>query len=291
MKYQYGILVSGNLGAIVLKNILNTTPVAFVFTDSKSEKIINFCKIKNIPLFVGNPRNGRSRNFLLENKCSVILSINYLFIIEEDVIKHPTKFAINFHGSLLPKYRGRTPHVWSIINNEQKSGITAHLIDNGCDTGDIIEQIEIEISKTDTGASILNKFNKKYFPLVQKVIDKIENDTISFKPQDHSKATYFGKRTPEDGLIDWNWHKERIFNWVRALSNPYPGAFSFMNGTKIIIDQVSFSNIGFNDGFENGTILQTYPLTVKCPNGVIQIDTLREKYANFEIGQILTSLK
>jgi methionyl-tRNA formyltransferase len=291
MKYQYGILVSGNLGAIVLKNILNTTPVAFVFTDSKSEEIINFCKIKNIPFFVGNPRNGRSQNFLIENKCSVILSINYLFIIEEDVIKHPTKFAVNFHGSLLPKYRGRTPHVWSIINNEQKSGITAHLIDDGCDTGDIIEQIEIEISKTDTGASILNKFNEKYFPLVQKVIDKIENDTISFKPQDHSKATYFGKRTPEDGLIDWNWHKERIFNWVRALSNPYPGAFSFMNGTKIIIDQVSFSDIGFNDDFENGTILQTSPLSVKCPNGVIQIDTLREKHANFEIGQILNSLK
>ena len=207
------------------------------------------------------------------------------------MIKHPTKFAVNFHGSLLPKYRGRTPNVWSIINNEQKSGITAHLIDDGCDTGDIIEQIEIEISKTDTGASILNKFNEKYFPLVQNVIDKIENNTISFKPQDHSKATYFGKRTPEDGLIDWNWHKERIFNWVRALSNPYPGAFSFMNGTKIIIDQVSFSDIGFNDDFENGTILQTYPLTVKCPNGVIQIDTLREKHANFEIGQILTSLK
>lgn len=291
MKYQYGILVSGNLGAIVLKNILNTTPVAFVFTDSKSEEIINFCKIKNIPFFVGNPRNGRSQNFLIENKCSVILSINYLFIIEEDVIKHPTKFAVNFHGSLLPKYRGRTPHVWSIINNEQKSGITAHLIDNGCDTGDVIEQIEIEISKTDTGASILNKFNEKYLPLVQNVIQKIENDTISFKPQDHSKATYFGKRTPEDGLIDWNWHKERIFNWVRALSNPYPGAFSFMNGTKIIIDQVSFSDIGFNDDFENGTILQTSPLSVKCPNGVIQIDTLREKHANFEIGQILNSLK
>jgi methionyl-tRNA formyltransferase len=291
MKYQYGILVSGNLGAIVLKNILNTTPVVFVFTDSKSEEIINFCKIKNIPFFVGNPRNGRSQNFLIENKCSVILSINYLFIIEEDVIKHPTKFAVNFHGSLLPKYRGRTPHVWSIINNEQKSGITAHLIDNGCDTGDVIEQIEIEISKTDTGASILNKFNEKYLPLVQNVIQKIENDTISFKPQDHSKATYFGKRTPEDGLIDWNWHKERIFNWVRALSNPYPGAFSFMNGTKIIIDQVSFSDIGFNDDFENGTILQTSPLSVKCPNGVIQIDTLREKHANFEIGQILNSLK
>lgn len=291
MKNQYGILASGNLGAIVLKNIYNITPVAFVFTDSKSEEIINFCKIKNIPLFVGNPRNGKSKNFLLENKCSIILSINYLFIVEDDVIKHPSKFAVNFHGSLLPKYRGRTPHVWSIINNEQKTGITAHLIDNGCDTGDIIEQIEIEISKTDTGASILNKFNEKYFPLVQIVIDKIENNTISFKPQDHSKATYFGKRTPEDGLIDWNWHKERIFNWVRALSNPYPGAFSFLNGSKIIIDQVSFSDIGFNDDFENGTILQTDPLTVKCPNGAIQIDSLREKYTNFEIGQILTSLK
>jgi methionyl-tRNA formyltransferase len=188
---------------------------------------------------------------------------------------------------LLPKYRGRTPHVWSIINNEVKTGVTAHLIDSGCDTGDIIEQIEIEISKTDTGAEVLEKYNQNYWPLVQKVISKVENNTIKLSPQDNTKATYFGKRTPEDGLINWDWQKERIYNWVRALSNPYPGAFTFLDQQKITIDKISFSDFGFEDYIENGSIICINPIIVKCQNGAIQIDSIRINSVNFEVGQIL----
>jgi methionyl-tRNA formyltransferase len=91
----------------------------------------------------------------------LILSINYLFLLDEEMISK-LPLAINIHGSLLPKYRGRTPHVWSIINGETKTGVTAHIIDADCDTGDIVKQIVVPIEKDDTGATILEKYEKIY---------------------------------------------------------------------------------------------------------------------------------
>src|SRR5690606_38202127 len=117
---------------------------------------------KFITLFIGNPRNGRGHAFLKNYSFDVLLSVNYLYLIEEDLIKMPRRFAINLHGSLLPKYRGRTPHVWAIINGEKKTGVTAHLITKGCDEGPIVSQIQIPIEIQDTGNDILNKFKQKY---------------------------------------------------------------------------------------------------------------------------------
>jgi methionyl-tRNA formyltransferase len=196
-------------------------------------------------------------------------------LIDQDLIEFPKKYAINIHGSLLPKYRGRTPHVWAIINNEKKTGISAHLIDIECDAGDLIEQVEVEIEHSDTGASILQKYEILYWPLVQKTLRKIQEEVLITTPQNHTKATYFGKRTPDDGKIDWSWQKERIFNWVRAQAHPYPGAFTYLNGEKLIIDSISFTDDGFNDEIPNGKMMSINPLKVKTPNGVIKIEKYR----------------
>lgn len=273
-----GVLCSGNLGANVLKQLSSNYQISFVFTDSGSKSIIDYCESKKFPIFIGNPRKVDPKEFLISKSCDILLSVNYLFIIKEDLINYPKKYAINVHGSLLPKYRGRTPHVWAIINNERKTGITAHLIDSGCDTGDVVDQVEIEISYEDTGASILKKFNELYLPLIKSVLNKIENNQIFPKPQDHSKATYFGKRTPADGMIDWNWQKERIFNWVRALAHPYPGAFTYVDGKKLTIDRISFTEDGFDYQIPNGMVLSVNPIKVKTPNGIIQINSFRETF-------------
>jgi methionyl-tRNA formyltransferase len=273
---KLGVLCSGNLGLHVLKQLASKHPISFVFTDSGSNGVIDYCKSQGLPIFIGNPRNLSTKEFLSSSSCDVLLSVNYLFIIEDELITFPKKYAINIHGSLLPKYRGRTPHVWAIINNEKKTGITAHLIDSGCDTGDIVEQIEVDISLEDTGASILNKFNELYLPLIKSVLDKIQVNQIAPKPQDHSKATYFGKRTPEDGMINWSWQKERIFNWVRAQAYPYPGAFTYANGTKLTIDSVSYTEDGFDYQTPNGAVISINPLKVKTPNGVVLIKSHRE---------------
>lgn len=283
-------MASGGLGATCLEMIQQMSHVGFVMTDKCSDGIIELCQRIKIPLFVGNPRKGKAVEFIANKPVDVILSINYLFIVEKDIISHPAKYAINFHGSLLPRYRGRTPHVWAIINNEKETGITAHLITEGCDEGDIVYQEKLNIEPEFTGAQILSLFNLRYPHIIRKVIEMIENNTISLIMQDHSKATFFGKRTPEDGRIIWCWHKERIYNWVRAQSKPYPGAFTYRGNDKITIHQVTFSDYGFHNDMTDGIILTTNPKPiVKTPNGaVVLIDLVLPDGVVLNQGEILT---
>lgn len=269
---NYGLLASGELGATCIELIFQKSNVCFVMTDKGSETIIKLCHKNLIPVFIGNPRKGKAATFLQQFQAEVILSINYLFIIEQDVINLATRYAINFHGSLLPLYRGRTPHVWAIINNEKETGITAHLITEGCDEGDIVYQEKISIGPDDTGAEILEKFKWQYPKVIRKVMNMIETETIQPVTQNHSKATYFGKRTPEDGGIKWFWHKERIYNWIRAQAAPYPGAFTWKDNNKIIIHKIKFSSLGFLADMPDGLLLQggAHPV-VKTPNGAVEL--------------------
>ena len=271
-----GVLTSGNLGLNILIKIESRFMIGFVLTDSNSLKIIDFCKLKKIPYYTGNPRKNKAYEFIKNITVDIIASVNYLFLINKDIINHSCKLTFNIHGSLLPKYRGRTPHVWAIINNEKETGITAHKIDEGCDTGDIIEQIIIPIEISDTGNDILQNYKKYYFKLLLDVVSKCENNTLQFKKQNEIFATYFEKRTPSDGKIEWDWQKERIRNWVRAQSTPYPGAFAFFENNKIIIDEVKFSEIGYNDEIDNGIVLANEPnIIVKTPNGPLELTKLR----------------
>jgi methionyl-tRNA formyltransferase len=287
---KLGVLCSGGLGYSILLELNSNWQIEFVMTDKKSQDIIAHCKELRVPCFIGNPRKGRGYDFIKEKPIDVLVSINYLFLIEDDIIHHPRVLAFNIHGSLLPKYRGRTPHVWAIINNESETGITAHKIEVGCDTGAIIQQVRIKIEDKDTGFDILEKYRLNYFPLVQKVLQMVETNTIKLSVQNEEEATMFGKRTPEDGLIDWNWQKERIRNWVRAQAYPYPGAFTYYDKQKVIIDEVAYTNSGFNSNMKNGLILAVKPkLEVKTPNGALVINKMRGNYPNFEIGKIFNN--
>lgn len=274
---RLGILASGNLGENMLMKIISNYQIDFIATDKKSINIITFSKKNGVRCFVGNPRNNKLVHTLRSFNCDVLISINYLFLIDQDIINVPKILAFNIHGSLLPKYRGRTPHIWAIINNEKFTGITAHIIDKGIDTGPIIGQVKIDIDERDTGGNLLTKFNLEYPKLIFDTLEKIRNNTLSYKEQIHQFSTFFKKRTPSDGLINWDWHKERIFNWVRAQSSPYPGAFSFYENEKIIIDEIIYVNVGFHQDDENGLIIHVennMPF-IKTPNGVIKITKVR----------------
>lgn len=278
MNLNIGILCSGNLGFHCLNEIYPQVKPQFIFTDKNSTEIIEYAEKMNIPFFVGNPRNENSLRFVEKFQTDLIFSINYLFIVNQNILMHVRKNAINFHGSLLPKYRGRTPHVWTIINGEKETGITAHFMEEGCDTGDIVLQEKIIINPNFSGADILEIFKIRYPVMIMKILDLFESNNIASVVQEENKATYFGKRIPEDGKINWDWQKERIHNWVRAQAYPYPGAFTFLKGEKIIIDKISFSDIGFNSEMHNGLIIETTPnILVKTPNGVVELVTIRNR--------------
>lgn len=275
---RYCICVSGGLGYVVLQDLYSDIEIACVLTDSKSDGIVEFCQEHAIPYYAGNPRNRKADDWITKNEVMFdnLLSINYLFILEADMLKR-AKLAINFHGSLLPKYRGRTPHVWAIINGEKECGITAHLMNTECDDGDIVKQVHVVIADDDTGADILKKYNDIYPSLVHDIVAMIERGSIDAHKQDITKATYFGKRTPDDGHIDWNWQKERIRNWVRAQAEPYPGAFSYVNGEKVIINKIVYSDYGYICDMPNGLIISSVdnkPI-IKTPNGAVMLDDYR----------------
>lgn len=273
---KYCICASGNLGLIVLKQLVEKgIDIACVFTNKHSDEIVDYAEEVGLKAFVGNPREGKGLAWIKENGVEFdnILSINYLFILEGDILRQAKNAAVNFHGSLLPRYRGRTPHVWAIINGEKEAGITAHLMNEECDDGDIVKQLVVPIEYEDTGADVLAKYNAIYPGLVMSVVEDLEAGELKHTKQDVTKATYFGKRTPEDGEINWDWQKERIRNWVRAQANPYPGAFTFINGHKIIINKVTFVDKGFIDTMSNGLVVDIENNTpfIKTQNGVIAL--------------------
>ena len=287
---KIGVLASGDLGHHVLKELCKSNNLEFIATDRKSKKVIEYATNQNIPVFLGNPRQGTLMAFLEDKSCDVILSINYLFLIERDVFSFPKLYAINFHGSLLPKYRGRTPHVWAIINGEQRCGITAHLIDGGCDTGPVIMQQEVEIFDEDTGQDILERYKQLYPAIVMEVLKKVDCDNVQMSIQDETRASFFGKRTPSDGLIDWSWQTTKIKNWVRAQADPYPGAFTFYEEKKVIIDKIDIARIEFNPLLKDGTILKivnNIPY-VKAQNGVVKLLKIRnQSEQNFIENKVL----
>ncbi len=267
----FGFLVSGKLGLDILLHFYTKIQIEFVLTDKQSLGVIDFCKDNNLPCYIGNPRKPAVEDFLKYKECDIIASVNYLFLVDERIIKFPNLIAFNVHGSLLPKYRGRSPHVWAIINGETETGITSHLIELGCDTGAIIEQTVIPIEPEDTGAILLNKYTEEYVPLIERTIQRIASGERNFTHQQEDIATFFTKRTPEDGKINWDWQADRIINWVRAQAHPYPGAFSFANEEKITINKLRKSKLGFHQNMDNGTVLSTQPLIIKCSNFALEI--------------------
>lgn len=199
-----------------------------------------------------------------------LVSVNYRYIIPKRIFSIP-KYAINIHGSLLPKYRGRTPHVWSIINGEKISGITSHIIEETVDTGDIIEQITVDIDKNDTGYSLLQKYENLYPELLIKSLESLEKDKVLIK-QNNNEASYYGKRTPDMGYIDFHKDAHDVVNFVRAQTKPYPGSYYYLpDGRKIIIYKI-IEDKTRNLNIQIGVIREIDDcLYVKCKDTTLKI--------------------
>lgn len=278
MKYSSILLIGGRLGFEVLNLLNSLTEVRAVLTNTESEAIINECHSLKIPVFNRNiHKTDQELRSWLNTTCPVadlIISVNYIYIIPQWLIDYPLKYAFNLHGSLLPKYRGRTPHVWAIINGEKVFGLSAHLITKGVDEGPIIHQERIPLEGDMTGGDALEKLSQVYPKVLKNVLEQLEqNGRLSYSPQDHSKATYFSKRSPSDGKINWEWHSERIRNWIRAQAHPYPGAFSFIDDAKLEIHWAELTDLGFSDRQTNGLVLHSdkNKLLVKCPDKVLKL--------------------
>lgn len=194
----------------------------------------------NIPVL--KPLSLKDENVqkqILDLKSEVLFSFYYRMMIPASIFEAPSLGAYNMHGSLLPKYRGRCPVNWAILNGETETGVTLHEMVAKADQGAILAQKKVIIEKEDNAGSITQKLNLLAVEILSEQIDLIAQNKAMKIPQDHAQSSYFGGRKPEDGQIDWSWSSERIINLIRALqpSPQYPPAYGWINDKKIFFKQ------------------------------------------------------
>lgn len=190
-----------------------------------------------------NPQklNHQVYNELIKHEPDLGLSIMYRNIFNNQFIKMPKLGLINFHPSLLPSYRGPIPWVWAMINGEDKAGITLHYIDEGIDTGDIIDQSIVKI-KNQTGNQLLVDLMDEGIKIFKKNLDKILSGKNSKRKQKHTKASYFGPYNPKIDLIDWFQPSKLVLRRINAVTYPYNGAIAYYNGKEIKIWKAKLFN-------------------------------------------------
>ncbi|MBI5182332.1 MAG: methionyl-tRNA formyltransferase [Nitrospirae bacterium] len=208
-------------------------------------------------------------NTLKEINPDVIVVAAYGKILPAKILHLPKYGCINVHASLLPRYRGAAPINWAIINGEKETGITIMQMDEGLDTGSILLQKGIEITKEDTAGTLSNKLSKMGAELLIEGLNAIEKGEIKPITQDNSKASYAPMLKKEDGQIDWTKGVEDIYNMVRGM-DPWPGAFTYYKGEawrmwKTVVGNDRNGIPGMVISIDGGKI------DVACGKGVISI--------------------
>ena len=162
---------------------------------------------------------------------------SYSMIIREDILEI-SKFKINIHGGLLPEYRGCNPIEWSIINKEKYAGVTMHEMTSLIDEGNIIDRVIVPIEFTDTWIDVGKKIRKKTDIMIKNFVDKALQGNWKSRKQEPKSARYFPRRSADDGLFSWQENTVNIYNKIRALVDPHPGAF-FINKKKekVVLNQ------------------------------------------------------
>jgi methionyl-tRNA formyltransferase len=159
-----------------------------------------------------------------------LFSFYYRKMLKAPMLALAPRGALNLHGSLLPKYRGRAPVNWAIIHGETQTGATLHYMTDKPDSGDIVAQRPVPILPDDTAREVLDKITVAAEMALYDALPSLLAGTASRTPQDLSRGSYFGGRKPEDGTIDWSRRAADIHNLVRAVAPPYPGARTRLDG-------------------------------------------------------------
>lgn len=247
----------------------------FTFTDeiaAKTSGAVSFEDISEqheIPLYkIKNTNTPETAQLIKEINPDVIFVIGWTRLVSAEILTIPKYGCIGMHASLLPKYRGRAPVNWALINNEKLTGNTMILLDDGVDTGDILLQRSISITLADTCGTLYDKVADAGREMIRESIPHLQKGELSRTPQNHDQATVMPKRTPEDGLIDWTKPALELFNWVRALTHPYPGAFTYYQSKKLFIWDAQIAHFSLQEC--NSELLQnTVPgMVISTADGI-----------------------
>lgn len=264
-----------NVGYRCIEELLRQrAEIVLIFTHEDSpteeiwfESVQELAKKHGIPYLTTDINEPESIDRVQAIAPDFILSFYYRTMIDPAVLDIPRQGALNLHGSYLPKYRGRVPVNWAVINGEAETGATLHYMVEKPDAGAIVDQEKVKIEFTDTAFDVFQKVTDAAATIMARSWPLLRAGTAGGVPMNLAAGSYFGGRKPADGRIDWTRSAVQIYNLVRGVSHPYPGAFAFLNGKKVLIWQAwPIEGNGLP-----GQIVSKKPLLIGTGEGLLEI--------------------
>ncbi|MDX3376329.1 methionyl-tRNA formyltransferase [Streptomyces sp. ME02-6991-2A] len=198
-----------------------------------SDSVADLAEKHGIPVIIRNRPDDELVDRLKEVAPDIIVANNWRTWMPPEIYNLPVHGTLNIHDSLLPAYGGFSPLIWALINGEPEVGVTAHLMDEELDAGDIVIQRSVTVGPTDTTTDLFHRTVDLIAPVTTEALGLIASGQTEFTRQDRSKASFFHKRAEEDIRIDWSWPAEDLERLIRAQSAPYPSAFTFHKGQRL----------------------------------------------------------
>jgi methionyl-tRNA formyltransferase len=170
-----------------------------------------------------------------EARPEFLFSFYYRYMLKPGWLELAPRGALNLHGSLLPKYRGRAPVHWAILKGESETGASLHYMVEKPDAGALVDQQAVAIGENDTALEVSHRLAEAAASVLRRAIPRLIAGTAEARPLDLSQGSYFGRRRPEDGRIDWRQGARQVHDLVRAVAPPFPGAFTDLNGCRLAV--------------------------------------------------------
>ncbi|WP_284643238.1 methionyl-tRNA formyltransferase [Paenibacillus silviterrae] len=261
------LFVGFKIGYIALKTLLESdATISHVFIEKEHrheiekyyDLITELCMSHNISCSYSN-QSTEYYSKLSKIQVDYFFVFGYRRLISENILKLAQKASVACHFSYLPQYRGFAPVNWAVINGERESGITFFHLEGEMDSGDIVNQRKFYIGLHEDINEVLEKCYSLFREMFAEILVKFNNGTVDRIPQNHDDATYTCARSPEDGQIDWRENVESIYNLIRGVTYPFPGAFTFYNQKKLFIWSAEIIQLPKYVGVITGKIVKILP--------------------------------
>ena len=215
----------------------------------------------------------------------LVFVVGWSQLVRDPFIELASEGVFGMHPTLLPRHRGRAPIPWAILTGLARTGVTLfEIVDATADSGAIVGQREVEISPDETATTLFARIADAHVELVRALVPQLLARTAPRIPQDPSRASSWPKRSPADGIIDWETRAPYLYDWVRAQTRPYPGAFTFLGDEKVIV--WGARPVSLADAAPAGTIVDVLDEgpVVACGEGGLLLEEVQTDAAELAVG-------
>ena len=215
----------------------------------------------------------------------LIFVVGWSQLVREPFIALAREGVFGMHPTLLPKHRGRAPIPWAILSGLARTGVTLfEIADSTADSGAIVGQVVVEIAPDETATTLYEKVSAAHVELVREYVPQLLAGTAPRIPQDPRRASVWPRRTPADGIIDWETRARYLYDWVRAQTRPYPGAFTWLGEEKVVIWRAR--PVELRTDAPAGTVVERRPEgpVVACGEGGLVLEEVETTARELAIG-------